>query len=129
MKYKCIKAECQVCGKVSLIQLFFRCNGKLSYGRARHYVGKKEGKPQFSYHAQAVEVLKTLLKTQPISLTPEHAKVGQMGHNISKLEDDLISHTNSFVQQNSWGCRLAWSRLVDLGSIDSGSNPGSPTNF
>ena len=26
-----------------------------------------------------------------------------------------------------WGCRLAWSRLVDLGSIDSGSNPGSPT--
>ena len=31
-----------------------------------------------------------------------------------------------FVQR--WGCRLAWSRLVDLGSIDSGSNPGSPTN-
>jgi hypothetical protein len=27
-----------------------------------------------------------------------------------------------------WGSRLAWSRLVDLGSIDSGSNPGSPTN-
>jgi hypothetical protein len=26
------------------------------------------------------------------------------------------------------GCRLAWSRLVDLGSIDSGSNPGSPTS-
>jgi hypothetical protein len=25
------------------------------------------------------------------------------------------------------GCRLAWSRLVDLGSIDPGSNPGSPT--
>jgi hypothetical protein len=29
----------------------------------------------------------------------------------------------------AWGCRLAWSRLVDLGSIDSGSNPGSPTNL
>ena len=27
------------------------------------------------------------------------------------------------------GCRLAWSRLVDLGSIDSGSNPGSPTTI
>ena len=26
-----------------------------------------------------------------------------------------------------WGLRLAWSRLVDLGSIDSGSNPGGPT--
>ena len=25
------------------------------------------------------------------------------------------------------GCRLAWSRLVDSGSIDPGSNPGSPT--
>ena len=25
------------------------------------------------------------------------------------------------------GCRLAWSRLVDLGSIDPGPNPGSPT--
>ena len=30
---------------------------------------------------------------------------------------------------DSWsgGCRLVWSRLVDLGSIDPGSNPGSPT--
>jgi hypothetical protein len=27
------------------------------------------------------------------------------------------------------GCRLAWSRLVDLGSIDPGSNPGSPTSL
>jgi hypothetical protein len=30
---------------------------------------------------------------------------------------------------HTWGCRLAWSRLVDLGSIDSGSNPGSPTTI
>jgi hypothetical protein len=29
----------------------------------------------------------------------------------------------------TWGCRLVWSRLVDLGSIDPGSNPGSPTTF
>jgi hypothetical protein len=29
----------------------------------------------------------------------------------------------------TWGCRLAWSRLVDLGSIDPGSNPGSPILF
>ncbi len=27
------------------------------------------------------------------------------------------------------GCRLAWSRLGDLGSLDPGSNPGSPTNL
>ena len=25
------------------------------------------------------------------------------------------------------GCRLAWSRLGDLGSLDPGPNPGSPT--
>jgi DNA-binding TFAR19-related protein (PDSD5 family) len=27
------------------------------------------------------------------------------------------------------GCRLVWSRLEDLGSLDPGSNPGSPTTF
>ncbi len=26
------------------------------------------------------------------------------------------------------GCRLAWSRLGDLGSLDPGPNPGSPIN-
>jgi hypothetical protein len=34
---------------------------------------------------------------------------------------------NSIFSDNTRGCRLAWSRLVDLGSIDPGSNPGSPT--
>jgi hypothetical protein len=33
----------------------------------------------------------------------------------------------SLNNQTVRGSRLAWSRLVDLGSIDSGSNPGSPT--
>ena len=32
-----------------------------------------------------------------------------------------------FPLNSKGGCRLAWSRLVDLGSIDPGSNPGSPT--
>ena len=31
------------------------------------------------------------------------------------------------LQSSARGCRLVWSRLVDLGSIDPGSNPGSPT--
>jgi hypothetical protein len=31
-----------------------------------------------------------------------------------------------FSLDSTRGCRLAWSRLVDLGSIDPGSNPGSP---
>jgi hypothetical protein len=38
-----------------------------------------------------------------------------------------FSGTQHKKRQNTRGCRLAWSRLVDLGSIDPGSNPGSPT--
>ena len=29
-------------------------------------------------------------------------------------------------KSDSWGCRLVWSRLGDSGSLDPGSNPGSP---
>jgi hypothetical protein len=57
-------------------------------------------------------------------VTTEKAIMGQVGH---KKNFDLIAPKNCFVQENIRGCRLAWSRLVDLGSIDSGSNPGSPT--
>jgi hypothetical protein len=124
MQFKCIQGKCQVCGKVSTIQLFIRTNHELAYARARHDSGTLNGKPQFQYHPQNVDVLKTLLKTQSISLTTEKAQNGQVGqaNNI-----DLLKPQKSLNQQNSRGCRLAWSRLVDLGSIDSGSNPGSPT--
>ncbi len=123
MKIKCVKLECQVCGKVLLIQLFFRTNGELSYSRARHYIGKKEGKPQFEHHPQSIESLKTLLKAQSISLTTDKVESGQAGQ---AKNADPINSGNSLVQEKTRGCRLAWSRLVDLGSIDSGSNPGSP---
>jgi hypothetical protein len=123
MKTKCVKSKCEVCGKFSLIQLFFRSSEELSYARARHYTGKKNGKPQFEYHPQSIESLKTLLKTQSISVTTEKATDGQIGQSN---DDDLLNPENSLNQRNARGCRLAWSRLVDLGSIDSGSNPGSP---
>jgi hypothetical protein len=77
-----------------------------------------------NYHSSSYEHLKTLLKTQPISVTTEKAISGQNGH---KHDGDQLNSDLSSVQENTWGCRLAWSRLVDLGSIDSGSNPGSPT--
>ncbi len=57
-------------------------------------------------------------------MTTEKANDGHIGH---LQNDDQLEHENSLKQQNSWGHRLAWSRLVDLGSIDSGSNPGGPT--
>ena len=69
--------------------------------------------PTTKHHPSKLQHLKTLLKTQPISVTPEKAISGQ------------IRKVASFSRM--WGLRLAWSRLVDLGSIDSGSNPGGPT--
>jgi len=38
-----------------------------------------------------------------------------------------VKDFNSVFHENQRGCRLAWSRLGDLGSPDPGSNPGSPT--
>jgi hypothetical protein len=111
-------------GRNFSLQLFFRSNGELAYGRARHYRSRVNGKPLFDYHIQSVEFLKTLLKTQSISLTTEKAIDGQLGQ---IKNGDLENYGNGFNQQKSWGHRLAWSRLVDLGSIDSGSNPGGPT--
>ena len=40
-----------------------------------------------------------------------------------------LLNTKAIWKKVQRGCRLAWSRLVDLGSIDPGSNPGSPTTF
>ena len=126
MKIKCVRFPCQVCHTLASTQVFYNKSGDIKYARARHYTGTLNGKPQFQYHPQNTEALKTLLKTQPISLTTEKAESGQVGQ--AKHIDQLKSE-NSLNQQNSRGCRLAWSRLVDLGSIDSGSNPGSPTKF
>jgi hypothetical protein len=33
---------------------------------------------------------------------------------------------NGIIDENSWGCRLAWSRLVASGAIDESSNLSSP---
>jgi hypothetical protein len=50
------------------------------------------------YHPQCIESLKTLLKTQSISLTTEKATDGQVGHTNN---DDLLKPANSLNQQNS----------------------------
>ena len=124
MNIKCVRFPCQVCNKLASIQVFYNNNGDIKYARARHYSGTLNGKPQFQYHPQNIDALKTLLKTQSISLTTEKAQSGQVGQT---KHIDLLNPENSLNQQNTRGCRLAWSRLVDLGSIDAGSNPASPT--
>ena len=126
MKVKCIKSECGVCGKVSLIQLFIRSNGQLAYGRARHYAGQLNGKPQFEYHPQSMESLKTLLKTQGISLTSEKATSGQLGQSQNKEAHDLNKPKNSLNQQNMSGCRLVWFRTLAFQANDPGFKSRRP---
>ena len=94
---------------------------QICYSQALLHIDAETHKPQFTYcKIDDIESLKTLLKTQSISVTTEKVISGQLKN------DDLINSEKSLNQENTRGCRLAWSRLVDLGSIDSGSNPGSP---
>ncbi len=127
MKFKCTKGECQVYGKVSTIQLFFRNNGELAYGRAMHYTSRVKGKPQFEYHPQNLDALKDLLKTQPISLTTEKATEGQVGQTKN---GDLNAPENSLLisKASVGGIPQAWygAGLLSLWSKGRvGSNPTS----
>jgi hypothetical protein len=88
MQIKCKQFECGVCGKVSTIQLFFRSNGELAYGRARHYLGRENNKPQFEYHKQTLEYLKSKLSKLPT----DRNNIGHMGHTVN---DDLEKPQNS----------------------------------
>ncbi len=57
MQIKCKQFNCEVCGKVSTIQVFYNKSGELKYSRARHYIGRKNGKPQFEYHQQTLQYI------------------------------------------------------------------------
>ena len=111
MKIKCVRLTCQVCHKLASIQVFYNRSGDIKYARARHYTGTLNGKPQFQYHLQNIETLKTLLKTQSISLTTEKAMGGQVGQ---ANNGDLLNPKNSLNQQNKmclrslarWGVTL-----------------------
>ncbi len=129
MKYKCVKSECQVYGKVSTIQLFFRGNEELVYGRARHPTGKNNGKPQFIYHPQSLCSLKDLLKTQSINLTTEKVLSGQLGQSQNGEVHDLKSHKKASVQQNKGGCRLVWFRTLAFQANDPGFKSRRPHHF
>jgi len=81
MKIKCVKLECEVCSKLSTIQLFYRSNGELAYGRARPYLGRINGKPQFEYHPQSIEYLQR--KLNQIPKYDKSNKIGQIGHSTN----------------------------------------------
>jgi hypothetical protein len=59
-----------------------------------------------------MESLKTLLKTQGISLTTEKAISGQIGQSQNKEAHNLLKPENSLNQENMSGCRLVWFRTL-----------------
>jgi hypothetical protein len=75
MKIRCKQSNCEVCGKVSTIQLFYNKSGEIKYGRAMHYKGRVDGKPQFEYHQQTLQYI-----------------IGHIGHS---LDVDLEKAENS----------------------------------
>ena len=57
MQIKCKQFKCEVCGKLASIQVFYNKSGSIRYARARHYLGKKDNKPQFEYHQQSLQYI------------------------------------------------------------------------
>ena len=98
-----MKVLCPVCGVEGILEQ----RGNSS--RVLHYKGFFDGKRVYERHAAKMGVNDGSNGNK------------QMGINTGALG---IFNEN---KQDSRGCRLAWPRLVDLGSIDPGSNPGSPT--
>ena len=67
---------------------------------------------------------------------PKNTAMQQQEKTIKTIDIFVLAEHFKFIlqifyhaQEKARGCRLAWSRLVDLGSIDPGSNPGSPTKL
>jgi hypothetical protein len=73
MQIRCKQFECEVCHKVTSIQIFYNSNG-IKYGRARHYLGLEKGKPQFEYHKQSLEYIAKNLGHDSIALNVDLEK-------------------------------------------------------
>jgi hypothetical protein len=95
MKIKCVKFECGVCGKVSSIQVFYNNSGEIKYARARHYLSRVNGKPQFEYHQQSLEYIQSKLRDLPIG------HIGQE-NNVDLQKPNSASKCESW----SWGWEL-----------------------
>ena len=129
MKIKCLKLDCPQCKKMGLAQIFLNRDGNIRYARIRHYshIDKQSHKPQFTYcKIEDIESLKTLLKSQGISLSIEKAESGQLGQSQSEKEYDLVSSKNSLIQQNVSGRRLVWFRTLAFQANDPGFKSRRP---
>ena len=82
VKIKCVKFDCEVCTKLASIQVFYNKKGDIRYARARHYTGTINGKPQFQYHQQSLEYIKSKLSEMPQNIF-NIAEIGHMGQQIN----------------------------------------------
>ena len=127
MKIKCIKFDCELCGKVSSIQLFFRSNGELSYGRSRHYKGRMNGKPQFTYHQQSLAYIQRKLNEMPKETYPNITnKSGHIGQNSNVDLDEAESNT---ILKNSWASSSVRIEHQPPKLGVEGSNPSPPATL
>jgi hypothetical protein len=51
--------------EVSAIQLLYRSTEELAYDRARHYIGREDGKPQFECHKKSIDTYRENLIKSP----------------------------------------------------------------
>jgi hypothetical protein len=75
---------------------------------------------------EGVEALKTLLKSQDISLSIDRAEVGQQGQGQTVKNHDLENSASSLNQQNQGGCRLVWFRTLAFQANDPGFKSRRP---
>ena len=120
MKIKCVKLECKVCSKLASIQIFYNRRGEIKYARARHYVGRKNNKPQFEYHQQSLEYLQRKLNEMPKDVYSQI--VGQLGH----ISIDLDKAQSSTVLEKSWASSSVRIEHQPPKLGVEGSNPSPP---
>ena len=121
------KSRMPSCKLTGSIQLFLNRNGEVKYARTRHYshLDKDSKKPQFTYCRLDLEELKTLLKSQSISLSIGKAD-GSLGQSQSGEIHDLELKDPSPTQQNVCGRRLVWFRTLAFQANDPGFESRRP---
>ena len=88
MKIKCLRFHCEVCTRLTFIQVFYNKSGTVKYARARHYKGQLSGKPQFEYHQQSLEYVQKKFGEMFMGKT----EMGQVGQRIN---DDPLKAESS----------------------------------
>jgi hypothetical protein len=88
-----VKVICQSCNKEATLQ---QIGSSGNYYRCKHYLGMKDGKPQFSYHQVSKAYALTQLNIKGGSIVKESKKSIDLGVD-QKITIDPIKPEYSFV--------------------------------